>query len=162
MNPAVIYGHAQILEKRNALYPFKKVECRSQRIATGSTSFYWGNMFQGRRPKKRIVGLVKRKALNRDYTTNPFNYEHCGIQHIALYADGLSVGGNPLKLDFDGKTIMRAYADLLLSAGKWRPDEGNALTPEYFISGSTLFAFQFEPNFSHRGEYLLKNGNIRL
>lgn len=163
VNPAVIYGHAQILEKRNALYPFKKVECRSQSIATGSTSFYWENMFQGRRPEV-IVGLVKSKALNGDYTTNPFNFEHCGIQHIALYADGLPVGGNPLKLDFDGKTIMRAYTDLLLSAGKWRQDEGNALTPEHFISGSTLFAFQLEPNFSHHGEYLslLKNGNIRL
>ena len=53
---------------------------------------------------------------------------------------------------------------VLMSSGKWRFDEGNALDREHFNSGSTLFAFQIEPTFSHHGEYinLLKNGNVRL
>lgn len=70
VNPAVVYGHSKILEKQNALYPFTKVECRSQSIATGSTSFSWENMFQGRRPEKVIVGFVKSKAINGDYAAN--------------------------------------------------------------------------------------------
>lgn len=167
VNPTVIYGHSKILEKQNALYPYTKVECRSQSIATGSTSFNWENMFQGRRPEKVIIGFVKSKTLNGDYTTNPFNFENCGIKHIAVYADGLPVGGNPLKMDFttaDRTIVMRAYTYLLLSAGKWRRDEGNALDKSHFISGSTLFAFQLEPDFSHHGEFmsLVKNGNVRL
>ena len=124
-------------------------------------------MFQGRKPEKVIIGFVKSKALNGDYKTNPFNFENCGIQHIAVYSDGLPVGGNPLKLDFtksDGTAIMRAYTNLLLYAGKWRENEGNALDRKHFIDGSTLFAFQLEPNFSHHGDYLtlVKNGNVRL
>ena len=167
VNPAVLYGQSKHLEKRNALYPYRKVECRSQSVATGSTSFQWDNLFQGRKPEKVIVGFVKSKALNGDYTTNPYNFENCGITHIALYADGLPVGGNPLKLDFtaaDGAAIMRAYTNLLMSAGKWRQDEGNGLDRNHFISGSTLFAFQLEPDFSHHGEFLslVKHGNIRL
>ncbi|MCG8035337.1 MAG: hypothetical protein JAZ03_24590 [Candidatus Thiodiazotropha taylori] len=167
VSPAVLYGHSTILEKRNALYPYTKVECRSQSVATGSTSFNWDNLFQGRKPEKVIVGFVKSKALNGDYTTNPYNFENCGINHIALYADGLPVGGNPLKMDFtvaDGTAIMRAYTNLLMSSGKWRQDEWNALDIKRFISGSTLFAFQLEPDFSHHGEYmsLMKNGNVRL
>lgn len=167
VNPAVIYGHSKILEQQNALYPFTRTECRSQSIATGSTSFNWENMFQGRKPEKVIIGFVKSKALNGDYKTNPFNFENCGIQHIAVYSDGLPVGGNPLKLDFtksDGTAIMRAYTNLLLYAGKWRENEGNALDRKHFIDGSTLFAFQLEPNFSHHGDYLtlVKNGNVRL
>ena len=167
VNPAVIYGHSKILEQQNALYPFTRTECRSQSIATGSTSFNWENMFQGRKPEKVIIGFVKSKALNGDYKTNPFNFENCGIQHIAVYSDGLPVGGNPLKLDFtksDGTAIMRAYTNLLLYAGKWRENEGNALDWKHFIDGSTLFAFQLEPNFSHHGDYLtlVKNGNVRL
>lgn len=71
VNPAVLYGHSTILEKRNALYPYTKVECRSQSVATGSASFNWDNLFQGRKPEKVIVGFVKSKALNGDYTTNP-------------------------------------------------------------------------------------------
>ena len=167
VNPAVLYGHSKILEKKNALYPYTKVECRSQSVAAGSASFQWDNLFQGQKPEKVIIGFVKSKALNGDYTTNPFNFENCGINHIALYADGLPVGGNPLKLDFaqaGGTAIMRAYSNLLMSSGKWRQDEGNALDLKHFISGSTLFAFQLEPDFSHHGEFLalVKNGNVRL
>ena len=47
-----------------------------------------------------IIEFVKSKALNEYYKTNTFNFENCGIQHIAVYSDGLPVGGNPLKLDF--------------------------------------------------------------
>lgn len=167
VNPAVLYGHSTILEKRNALYPYTKVECRSQSVATGSASFNWDNLFQGRKPEKVIVGFVKSKALNGDYTTNPYNFENCGINHIALYADGLPVGGNPLKMDFttaDGTAITRAYTNLLMSSGKWRRNERIALDRNHFISGSTLFAFQLEPDFSHHGEHmsLVKNGNVRL
>ena len=167
VNPAVLYGYSKILEKKNALYPYTKVECRSQSVATGSASFQWDNLFQGQKPEKVIIAFVKSKALNGDYTTNPFNFENCGINHIALYADGLPVGGNPLKMDFtqaDGTSIMRAYSNLLLSSGKWRQDEGIALDKNNFISGSTLFAFQLEPDFSHHGEFLtlVKNGNVRL
>ena len=59
---------------------------------------------------------------------------------------------------------MRAYTNLLLYAGKWREDEDNPLDRKHFIDGSTLFAFQLEPNFSHHGDYLtlVKNGNVRL
>lgn len=167
VNPAILYGHSKLLEKRNALYPYSKVECRSQSVSKGSTSFNWDNIFQGRRPEKVIIGFVKSNALNGDYTTNPFNFEHCGINHIALYADGLPVGGNPLKMDFNktnGASIMRMYTNLLTSCGKWRYNEGNGFTRNHFKSGSTLFAFQLEPDFSHHGEYLtlVKNGNVRL
>ena len=165
--PAVIYAQSKMLEKQNALYPYAKVECRSQSIASGSTSFNWENMFQGRRPEKVIIGFVKSKAVSGDYTTNPFNFENCAISHIALYADGLPVGGNPLKLDFtstDGTAATRAFTNLLMSGGKWRQDEGSGINRAHFISGSTLFAFQLEPDFSHHGEFmtLIKNGNVRL
>lgn len=124
-------------------------------------------MFQGSRPEKVIIGFVKSKAVNGDYTTNPFNFENCGIKHIAVYADGLPVGGNPLKMDFtssDGTAVTRAYTNLLQYAGKWRQDAGNALDRPHFISGSTLFAFQLEPAFTGHGEYmsLVKNWNVRL
>ena len=142
VNPAVIYGHSKILEKQNALYPYNKVEVKSVSISTGSTNYTWDNMFQGRRPNKIILGFVKSRALNGDYKTNCFNFETCSIQQIAVYCDGLPVGGNPLKLDFNpagGTTIMRAYTNLLLSSGRWRQDEGNLLDRKHYLSGSTLF-----------------------
>lgn len=167
VNPAVIYGHSKILEKQNALYPYNRVEVKAVSIPSGSTSYTWDNMFQGRRPNKVTLGFVKSKAVSGDYKSNPFNFENCGIQQIALYSDGLAVGGQPLKLDFDqtgGTNFMRAYTNLLVSSGKWGQDEGNLLNRVQYSDGWTLFVFQLEPNFAHHGEYLslLKTGNVRL
>ena len=138
VNPAVIYGQSKILEKQNALYPYNKVEVKSVSISTGSTNYTWDNMFQGRRPNKLIIGFVKSRSINGDYKTNPFNFETCSVQQIAVYCDGLPVGGNPLKLDFNptgGTAIMRAYTNLLISGGKWRQDEGNLLDRKHYLSG---------------------------
>lgn len=167
VNAAVIYGHSKILENQNALYPYNKTEVKSVSIATGSTNYTWDNMFQGRRPNQIVIGFVKSRAVSGDYATNPFNFENCSIQQIAVYCDGLAVGGNPLKLDFNpagGTAVMRAYTNLLLSSGKWREDAGNLLDRDHYIKGSTFFVFQLEPNFSHHGEYLslVKTGNLRL
>ena len=149
VSPAVIYGHLRILERQNALYPFNKVEVRSVNIAMGSTNNTWENMFQGRRQNKIVLGFVKSRAVSGDYKTNAFNFENCGIQQIAVYNDGLPVERSALKMDFDdagGTLIMRGYTNLLLSSGKWREEEGNHLDRKHYISGSTLFAFQLEPN----------------
>ena len=167
VSPALIYGHAEMLKSTNAKYPFNRVECRTQSIASGSTSFHWENMFQGLKPSSVVIGFVLSKSLFGDYGSNAFDFLNCDIQSICLYADGVPVGGNPLKLDFtqaNGETIARAYANLYITAGKWNTDAGNDLNRNDFIKGNTLFTFQLEPNFSQHGEYLslVKTGNVRL
>lgn len=167
VNPAVIFGHSEILKTSNAKYPFTKEECRIQSIPVGSTSFHWENLFQGQKPNRVVIGFVLSKAVSGDYKTNPFNFENCGIQSICLYADGVPVGGNPIKVDFTtptSATMMSAFTELFQSTGKWNRDAGNDIGLSDFISGSTLFVFQLEPNFSDHGNYLslLKTGNLRL
>ena len=39
VNPAVIYGHAEMLKTTNAKNPFSRVECRTQSIAIGRICF---------------------------------------------------------------------------------------------------------------------------
>ena len=57
---------------------------------------------------------------------------------------------------------MRAYTNLLISGGKWRQEEGNLLDRKHYLSGSTIFVFQFEPDFSLHSKYmsLVKMGNV--
>jgi len=167
VNAAVLIAHNHMLKSSNAKYPFTRQECRVQSIAQGSTSFHWDNMFQGQKPTKLVIGFVKAKAVSGTYGTNPFYFENCGITNIGLYADGLPVGGSPLKLDFDttkGADTMRAYTKLLINAGKWQEDAGTLLDRDRFIAGSTLFVFQLEPEFAHHGNYLslVKTGQVRL
>ena len=167
VNPAVIYGHSEILKTSNAKYPFTRGECRIQSIPSGSTSFHWDNIFQGQKPSRVVIGFVLSKAVSGDYKANPFNFINCEIQSICLYADGIPVGGNPIKLDFtasNGPTVMRAYTELFQSTGKWKQDAGNDINRDDFITGQTLFVFQLEPYFSEHGSYLslVKTGNLRL
>lgn len=164
VNPAVIFGHSEILKTTNAKYPFTRGECRVQSIPTGSTSFHWDNLFQGHTPNRVVIGLVLSKAVSGDYKSNPFDFSNCGIRSVCLYADGIPVGGNPLKLDFttaNGPTVMRAYNELFQSFGKWNRDSGNDISRADFISGTTLLVFQLEPYFTDHGSYLslMKTGN---
>ncbi|MES9881407.1 MAG: hypothetical protein ABW185_11055, partial [Sedimenticola sp.] len=167
VNPAVIYGHSEMLKTTNAKYTFTRSQCRVQSIAVGSTSFHWENMFMNQRPNRVVIGFVKSKAVSGDYKSNPFDFSNCGIQSICLFVDGVPVGGNPLKLDFeakDGTAVTRAYNNIFLTTGKWNCNIGNSITRTDFASGYTLFAFQLEPDFSQHGEYLslIKSGNVRL
>jgi hypothetical protein len=167
VNPALIIAHSEMLKDCTAKYPFNRVECKSQSIATGNTVYTWDNIFQGQKPNRVVVGFVKSKALSGDYKSNPFHFENCNIQSICLYADGVPVGGNPLKLNFsktEGQTLMRAYTNLFLANGMWNTNEGLNLNREDFANTSTLFAFQLEPNFSDENTFLslMKTGHVRI
>lgn len=167
VNPALIIAHSEMLKSSTAKYPFDRVDCRSQSLAAGSTMFTWDNLFQGHRPNRVIVGFVKSKALSGDYKSNPFHFLNCKIQSICLYVDGIPVGGNPLKLNFDktdGRSFMRAYTNLFLTNGAWNKNSGLDLSTTDFANTSTLFAFQLEPIFPDDTKFLslVKTGHVRL
>lgn len=165
-NPAVIFGHSEILKSENAKYPFMKKEMRLQSIPKDSSSFHWDNLFQGQKPTRIIVGFVDSQAVSGAYNKNPFNFENCDIQSICLYVNGLPTR-TPLKLNFsadNGVSAIEAFANLFTWNGTWNKDKGNYIDRNDFASGTTLFAFELEPNYSQHGEYLslVKSGNVRL
>ncbi|CAC5395726.1 unnamed protein product [Mytilus coruscus] len=46
INPAVIYGHAEILKSVNAKYPFTKTEVKQITVAAGTVNFAQDQLFQ--------------------------------------------------------------------------------------------------------------------
>ncbi|MES9903034.1 MAG: hypothetical protein ABW168_10160 [Sedimenticola sp.] len=167
VNPAVIFGHAEMLNSTNAKYPYTHTDCHLQSIPTGNSSFHWDNIFQGRKPCRVVVCFVESSAVSGSYTANPFNFQNCSIKSITLFSDGIPVGGAPSKLNFnkaEGATIARAYSDLFTNYGKWKKDTGNDITREDFVDGFSLFVFQPEAYFDGQNEYLslVKTGSLRL
>lgn len=67
-------------------------------IPKGSTEFYWDNIFPQAVPDRIIVGVLSQKAVNGDYTANPFNFANYSATDIGIYVNGESVPGRPLKL----------------------------------------------------------------
>ena len=157
VNPALIVAHAELLKTTTAKYAFDRIECRSQSISAGSTVYTWDNLFAGHKPNQVIVAFVKSNALSGDYKSNPFHFLNCNIQSICLYADGVPVCGNPLKLNFnktEGECFMRAYTNLFLTNGTWNTNNGLNMNREDFANTSTLFSFQLEPNFQNDSHFL--------
>ena len=133
----------------------------------GSTVYTWDNIFQCLRPNRVVVAFVKSKPLSGDYKSNPYHFLNCNVQSICLYVDGIPVGGNPMKLNFDkteGQSIIRAYSNLLLTNGTWGKNVGLDLNRLDFINTSTIYAFQLEPIFPDDTPFLslVRSGHVRL
>lgn len=167
INPAVILGHAKMLETTTAKYPYKKSVVKMFSLAKGLHNISLENLFSGTRPDRLYIAFVLSQAVAGDFSKNPFNFQHFDIRQIALYNDGNPVGNSPLKLTFDavnGDSIVSAFVDMFDNSGKWLYDGGHALSRKQFADGgNVIFCFDLEPTFE-QGEYLtlLKQGNVRL
>lgn len=108
INPAVIYGHAEILKTVNAKYPFTKTEVKQIAIAKGTVNFDQDQLFQNIRPNRVVVGFVNTLGAAGDYTKNPFNFQHFNLNQIGIFVDNVPVTGNVMRLNFNaasGRTI---------------------------------------------------------
>ena len=105
INPGVYYAQSEMLNTKNALYPFTRTDCRMQSIPQGSSSFHWDDLFQGQKPDRVVVCFVESAAVSGQYGKNPFNFQNCGIKHITLYADGMPTSGAPSKLAFNPLSV---------------------------------------------------------
>lgn len=166
VNPGVIYGHNEILKTTNAKYPFVNTDVKLLSIPAGNSSFRFDQLFNSLRPNKVIIGFVSSKAASGDYISNPFRFKNYNLSQIALLIDGLPVGGNPMKLSFNGSngsTYLSGYYSLFEVSGKSLQDSGNAIDRDDFTGGCALYGFQIEPEFDGL-DYLtlLKQGNVRI
>ncbi|CAC5415721.1 unnamed protein product [Mytilus coruscus] len=145
INPAVIYGHAEILKTINAKYPFTKTEVKQIAIAAGTVNFEQDQLFQNTQPNRVVIGFVN--ALGA--------------------ADNVPVTGNVMRLNFNattGRTIIPAFNNMFEVTDKWMHDTDNQLDRNDFAGGYGLFCFEVSPQFGDEGSYLnfLKQGNVRL
>lgn len=167
VNPAVIYGHAEILKTVNAKYPYTKTEVKQIAIAAGTVNFNQDQLFHNLRPNRVVVGFVNALGAAGDYTKNPFNFEHFNLNLIGMFVDNVPVTGNVMRLNFNattGRTIIPAFNNMFEVTNKFRRDADNQLSRNDFPGGYALFCFEIEPNFGNDASYLslLKQGNTRI
>ena len=164
VDSGVFLHHSKKLETTPVKYPLSRHEVKMNTISKGSTEFYWDNIFPQAVPDRLIVGLVKQKAVNGDYTANPFHFEHFNVTDVGVYVNGESVPSRPLQLDFGtNRGYIPAYVRLFESCGKWNKDAGLYISREDFGKGYSFFAFNIGPCFFGE-DYLnlIRRGNTRL
>lgn len=167
INPAVIYGHAEIMKTVNAKYPFTKTEVKQIALAKGTVNFAQDQLFQNIRPNRVVVAFVNAMGAAGYYTKNPFNFQHFNLNQFGLFVDNVPVTGNVMRLNFNaasGRTIIPAFNNMFEVTDTWLQDAGNQLDRSDFAGGYAIYCFEIEPNFGNDGSYLslLKQGNVRL
>lgn len=167
INPALIYEHAEVLQKITALYPYTRTKIKMMAIPTGQVTFNWDNMFQGIRRNKLVVAFVDSVAVAGTYSTNPFNFKNYELNRIGLYVDNIPIGGNPLRLNFDkasGQTILPAFSSMFEVMRKWMQDSGNQIEKDGVGQGYAFYCFDIDPRITSQESYttLFKQGNTRI
>ena len=99
--------------------------------------FYWDQIFLQAIPSKIVIGFVKQKAVNGDYTANPFNFQHFSLTDLTLYVNENSVPGRPLKMEFGDNrnyetVFTRLFDYIAKSVSPWKTSAMNTLYLHHF------------------------------
>lgn len=163
LDSATLQMTEEQLKLQNAVYPIQRTEMLSYTISRGDLSHSKENMFRGQLPKFLVVGMVLNKAYNGDWGTNPFNFQHFDVNHVALYREGESVPGRPFTPDFAKGLYAREYMGLLSSLELYNRNEDNDIEWADYDSGYTLFGFNLTPDMTMAGHAQpYREGNLRL
>lgn len=163
VDPGVLINHSKQIESTPVKYILPRNEVKMNTIPKGSTEFYWDNIFPQAVPDRIIVGVLSLKAVNGDYTANPFNFANYSATDIGIYVNGESVPGRPLKLNYDDGSYISAYVRLFEPCGKWNKDTGLYIDREDFKNGYAFYVFSVDPcGFGEEYINLIRRGNTRL
>jgi hypothetical protein len=161
--PAVALAHAKAMEKSNAKYPIRRVECKTFSISRGNLDVSQENVFLGQVPSRVVMGIVDNDAFNGTYSKNPYNFKHHRLTRIALQLDGQEQPVKPMQLDFANGKIVRGYVSLFAGTGKAFKDEDVDVSREDYEYGYTLFCFDLTPDLGESDHFsLIKSGSVRL
>ncbi|XP_046839016.1 uncharacterized protein F54H12.2-like [Xenia sp. Carnegie-2017] len=123
VNPSISLAHEVALKKGPAIYPVRRVDCKSFIIPSGNPSLQKDNLFNGLVPKSFVFGLVESISIN-----------------------GESVPFKPINLSFGANPrFIEAFLSQFSGTGKMYYDTGNGITREDFPNGFALFGADFTP-----------------
>ena len=100
VSPSISLAHEVALKKGPAIYPIRRVECKSFIISAGNSSLRKDNVFDGLVPKSFVICLVESTAFNGAYKKNPHNFQHFDVSSVGISVNGEDMPFKPLQLSF--------------------------------------------------------------
>ena len=162
ITPSLCLAHERFLQQKTAKYPITRVECKVIHLPQGQKSFTHDNLFLGQLPKRIVLGLVDNRAFNGDISLNPYNFQHCNLNYLAVHLDGQQVPWAPLLPSFSGSSYIRAFHTQFTGGDGISSD---TIGREQFVNGHALYCFDLTPDLSSScGHHfsVTKSGNLRL
>ena len=148
ITPSLCLAHERILQQKTEKYPTTRVECKVIHLPQGQKSFTHDNLFLGQLPKRIVLGIVDNCAFNGDISLNPYNFQHCNLNYLAVHLDGQQVPWAPLQPSFSGSSYIRAFYTQFTGGDGISCDTGNTIGREQFVNGHALYCFDLTPDLS--------------
>ena len=142
VSPSISLAHEVALKKGPAIYPIRRVECKSFIIPTGNPSLRKDNVFNGLVPKSFVICLVESTAFNGAYKKNPYNFQHFDVSSVGISVNGEDMPFKPLQLSFGANPrFIEAFCTLFSGTGKMYFNTGNYISRDEFPNGYSIYAF---------------------
>ena len=166
VNPSISIAHELALKKGPAIYPVRRVECKSFIIPAGNPSLRKDNLYNGLVLKTIIFGMVDSAAFNGAYKKNPFNFQNFTTSFLAISVNGEEVPFKPLQLSYTAATrrYIEAFLTLFSGTGKMFYDVGKDISRDEFVHGFNLYSADLSPDMCGSSDHfnVVQRGNLAV
>jgi hypothetical protein len=165
VNPSIAVAHEVALKKGPAIYPIRRVECKSFIVPGGNPSLRKDNLFNGLVPKTLVFGLVDGDAFNGALKKNPFNFKHFNVSSIGITVNGEEMPFKPMKLSFGAAPqYIEAFSTMFSGTGKMYHNTGNDISRSEFPNGYAVYAFDLTPDMCGASTHfnVVQKGNLAI
>ena len=95
VSPSISIAHELAMKKGPAIYPVRRVECKTFIIAAGNQSLRKDNLYNGLVSKTFVFGMVDSAAFNGYYKKNPYNFKTFTTSFLGITVNGEEVPFKP-------------------------------------------------------------------
>ena len=161
VSSSISLAHETALKRGTAIYPIRRVECRSFIVAGGNPSLRKDNVFNGLVLKTFVFDLVD--VFNGAYKKNPFNFKNFTMSYVGISVNGQEIPFSPLKLSYENSTFVEADHTLFSGTGKMNY-VGNDISREDYPNGYTSYAFHLTPDMCGSSPHfnVVQKGNLAI
>ena len=162
VSPSMRIAHLKMLQERNYQIPHTKVLMKTHNIPDGVTSYVIPNMFKGRLPDRVVLAMVSDAAVNGQYTSNPFNFQHFNLNYMVLHVNSQMLPRIPLEPNFTTNDYKREYLTVMEAMGYDIGPSSWTLTPYQWSHGYNIYVFKITPGIIGAVRSPQINGDIKL
>ena len=163
VSPSISIAHELALKKGPAIYPMRRVECKTFIISAGNPSLRKDN---GLVPKTFVFGMVDSAAFNGAYRKNPYNFKTYTTSFLGVTVNGEAVPFRPLQLSFAAANprYIEAYLTMFSGTGKLFYNAGNDISRDDFCNGYGLYAADLTPDMCGSSDHfnVVQRGNLAV
>lgn len=148
LHSPILSAQEKALASTPAKYPITRTEIKQFVVPTGSGTVPIDSCFAGQLPRRMFMIMLDNAAENGSFTTNPFEFKHYDINYLTCLVNGEAFPAIPMTPNFGKKHVKREYQQLFSSMEQSPTRPTLTITPDEFMSGYSIFAWNFSPDYS--------------